>query len=196
MDNLSWVKGKHNFRFGGEFRWIISPQTFTQRVRGDYEWGFTSDYLNDFSPNPTLAATSASARPVTPFTTATRRRSTAYANDEWRISPTVTLNLGIALRVHGRAAGRHQLAAAERHFQRAGTDHLRRTDHAERPTSCRASVSRGRRVRNTSVHVGFAMANDVIYDNLGILSLPPQVQQTCDTVPSGHQRPTSRACTA
>ncbi len=33
----------------------------------------------------------------------------------------------------------------------------------------------------TSVNVGFAMANDVLYDNLGILSLPPQVQQTCDT---------------
>ena len=35
---------------------------------------------------------------------------------------------------------------------------------------------------NTSVNVGFAMANDVLYDNLGILSLPPQVQQTNDTV--------------
>ena len=34
----------------------------------------------------------------------------------------------------------------------------------------------------TSVNVGFAMANDVLYDNLGILSLPPQVQQTNDTV--------------
>ena len=43
---------------------------------------------------------------------------------------------------------------------------------------------------NTSVNVGFAMANDVIYDNLGILSLPPQVQQTCDTVsPSGQDQP-------
>ena len=52
VDNVSWVKGKHNIRFGGEFRWIISPQTFTQRVRGDYEWSFLSDYLNDFAPNP------------------------------------------------------------------------------------------------------------------------------------------------
>ena len=41
MDNVSWVKGKHNIRFGGEFRWIISPQTFTQRVRGDYEWNYS-----------------------------------------------------------------------------------------------------------------------------------------------------------
>jgi len=49
-DNVSWVKGKHNFRFGGEFRWYISPQTFTQRGRGDYEWQSMSDYLNDFWP--------------------------------------------------------------------------------------------------------------------------------------------------
>ena len=40
---------------------------------------------------------------------------------------------------------------------------------------------------NTSVNVGFAMANDVLYDNLGILSLPPQVQQTCDV----NDRPTA-----
>ena len=42
MDNVSWVKGKHNFKFGGEYRGNISPQTFTQRVRGDYEWNSTS----------------------------------------------------------------------------------------------------------------------------------------------------------
>ena len=41
IDNVSWVKGRHNLRFGAEFRWYISPQTFTQRVRGDYEWNFT-----------------------------------------------------------------------------------------------------------------------------------------------------------
>ncbi len=38
---------------------------------------------------------------------------------------------------------------------------------------------------NTSVNVGFAMANDVIYDNDNILTLPPQVQQTCDTTSPG-----------
>jgi hypothetical protein len=38
---------------------------------------------------------------------------------------------------------------------------------------------------NTSVNVGFSMANDVLFDNLGVLSLPPQVQQTCDTTAPG-----------
>jgi hypothetical protein len=33
---------------------------------------------------------------------------------------------------------------------------------------------------NTSIRGGFGMAMDVLYDNLGLLSLPPQVQQTCD----------------
>ena len=32
------------------------------------------------------------------------------------------------------------------------------------------------------------MANDVLYDNLGILSLPPQVQQTCDTTAPGQRQ--------
>jgi hypothetical protein len=42
---------------------------------------------------------------------------------------------------------------------------------------------------NTSVNVGFAMANDVLYDNLGILSAPPQLQQTCDVVNPGQVQP-------
>ena len=33
---------------------------------------------------------------------------------------------------------------------------------------------------NTSIRGGFSMAYDVLYDNLGLLSAPPQVQQTCD----------------
>ncbi len=38
VDNLSWIKGKHNFKFGVEYREYISPQGFTQRVRGDYDY--------------------------------------------------------------------------------------------------------------------------------------------------------------
>ena len=63
MDNISWVRGRHTFKFGAEYRESISPQSFTQRVRGDYEWGsqtnsFQADlrsgldgYLNDVVPD-------------------------------------------------------------------------------------------------------------------------------------------------
>ena len=86
----------------------------------------------------------------------------------------------------------HQLQSLNSDLQRARTAHLRHSDDTERPTSCRASVSPGRPTPNTSVNVGFAMANDVLYDNLGILSLPPQVQQTCDVVDTGTARSRAR----
>jgi len=34
-DNLSWTRGAHTFKFGFDGRKFISPQTFTQRGRGD-----------------------------------------------------------------------------------------------------------------------------------------------------------------
>ena len=36
-DNVTWVHGNHNFKFGFDGWRMISPQFFTQRSRGDYE---------------------------------------------------------------------------------------------------------------------------------------------------------------
>ena len=46
-DNVSWTKGAHTLKFGFDGWKQISPQTFTQRSRGDYEWSYLSDYLFD-----------------------------------------------------------------------------------------------------------------------------------------------------
>ncbi len=82
----------------------ISPQTFTQRVRGDYEWNFTSDYLNDFAPNPDNGDFGErSAGDIVYY--GNKKAIYGYINDEWRVTPTVTVNAGLALRVHRRAAG-------------------------------------------------------------------------------------------
>ncbi len=182
VDNVSWVKGKNNFRFGGEFRWYISPQTFTQRVRGDYEWTSTSDYLNDFSPNPNNGDfAERSAGNVVYY--GNKKAVYWYANDEIRLSPTFTLDLGIRYEYTGEPQGTQLQAlnsiasvpglltfsapTADKH------NFLPRVGMAWAPDP------------NTSIRLGFAMASDVIYDNLGILSLPPQVQQTCDTQAPG-----------
>uniref|UniRef100_UPI001958E295 hypothetical protein n=1 Tax=Fusobacterium mortiferum TaxID=850 RepID=UPI001958E295 len=50
-DNVTWTKGKHSFKFGFDCWSAISPTSFTQRARGDYEWGFLSDYLFDNYPD-------------------------------------------------------------------------------------------------------------------------------------------------
>ena len=50
-DSVSWTKGVHTFKFGYDGEKLISPQSFTQRARGDYEWSFLSDYLFDYTPD-------------------------------------------------------------------------------------------------------------------------------------------------
>ena len=52
-DNVSYVKGKHTFTIGFDGRKYISPQGFTQRARGDYEWDNLTEFLHDLAP-PTL----------------------------------------------------------------------------------------------------------------------------------------------
>src|SRR5258706_3238287 len=50
-DNVTWVRGRHTLKFGIEARKYISPQSFTQRSRGDYEYNSISSYLLDLSPD-------------------------------------------------------------------------------------------------------------------------------------------------
>ena len=89
-DNVTWVNGNHTFKFGTDFRKSISPQTFTQRSRGDYEYSTLQDYLT------TSRRTSpVNAAPATPFITATRSSTYSYAQDQWRMRPNFTLNLGV-----------------------------------------------------------------------------------------------------
>jgi Carboxypeptidase regulatory-like domain/TonB dependent receptor-like, beta-barrel len=182
VDNLSWVKGKHNFRFGGEYRWYIAPQTFTQRQRGDYEWNYMSDYLNDYSPNPNTDFAERSSGAYVYY--GNKGAFYAYANDEWRISPTLTLNLGLRYEYTGEPLGvtKSQPLNAISNVPGLitfGVPTAQKTNFMPRLGIAWAPEP------NTSVRFGFAMANDVIYDNLGLLSQPPQVQQTCDTQAPG-----------
>ncbi len=179
VDNVSWVKGKHNLRLGGEFRWIISPQSFTQRVRGDYEWNYMSDFLNDFAPNPDAGDfAERSAGAVTYY--GNKKAVYAYANDEWRITPNITVNLGLRYEWTGNPEA-YQLQSLNSLASVPGLVNFNTPSTQTSNFMPRLGIAWAPDP-NTSVNVGFSMANDVLYDNLGILSLPPQVQQTNDTV--------------
>ncbi len=189
VDNLSWVKGRHNFRFGGEYRWYISPQYFTQRVRGDYIWNAMSDYLNDFSPNPDYGDFAERSAGNAVYY-GNKNAFYAYANDEWRISPTITLNLGLRYEYTGEPLGvtRSQplnAISSVPGLVTFGKPTAQKTNFMPRLGIAWAPDP------NTSVRFGFAMANDVIYDNLGVLSQPPQLQQTCDSTNVADYAPTS-----
>ena len=51
VDNLSWIKGKHEIKFGGDVRVLKAASTFIQRVRGDYQYSSLSRYLLDLVPD-------------------------------------------------------------------------------------------------------------------------------------------------
>jgi hypothetical protein len=184
VDNVSWVKGRHSLRFGAEFRWYVSPQTFTQRVRGDYQWGSTSDFLNDFYPDPgNLGANGGdfaerSAGNIVYY--GNKKAFYTYANDEFRLTPKLTLNFGLRYEWTGEPLGVTSLQPLNAISSVPGLISF------TAPTSQKGNILP--RIGfayapepNTSIRGGFTMANDVLFDNLGILSNPPQVQQTCDT---------------
>ena len=170
------MKGKHNFKFGGEYREYITPQTFTQRVRGDYEWSSTALFPQDQAPDIFGERSAGNL-----IYRGKQQAVYLYGNDEWRVTRNLSLSLGL----------RYELTTvplAETLFQPLnaisdvpglitfGAPQKQTKNFAPRVGFAYSPGTSG----NTSIRGGFAMACDVLYDNLGLLSLPPQLQQTRD----------------
>ena len=81
---------KHTLKVGIEGRKYISPQSFTQRARGDYEYNSLGQYLDDLSPD-------ALAQRSVGQSTYYGDQSALYwfVNDNWRIRQNLTLNFGV-----------------------------------------------------------------------------------------------------
>ena len=185
VDNVTWMKGKHNLKFGAEARKYISPQTFTQRVRGDYYYcgaacgGATAssldEYLQDQAPSDFGERSTGD-----PVYAGDQYAIYGYGNDEWRATAHLTLNLGLRYEFTGTPAG-NGLQALNSIANVPGLISFARPQAQKKNFAPRVgfAYSPGNS-GNTSIRGGFAMAYDVIYDNLGILSLPPELSGTCD----------------
>jgi hypothetical protein len=174
-DNVSWVHGSHSFKFGFDGWRNISPQSFTQRSRGDYEWSYLSDYLFDFYPDY-LAQRSLGN--VVYY--GNRWFVGGYANDTWKVSRNLTVNIGLRLE--------HETVPLSAHTQvlNAVSDtpgvitfqnpQAQRVNPMPRVGLAYSPGKSG----NTSIRAGFGVSYDVAYDNQGILSLPPELTTTVD----------------
>jgi len=174
-DNVSWVKGNHSFKFGFDGWRMISPSSFTQRSRGDYEWSYLSDYLFDYNPDY-LAQRSLGN--VVYY--GNRWFVGGYANDTWKVRPNFTVNLGIRLE--------HETVPLSAHTQTLNA--VANTPGVivfQNPQAQRINpmpriglaYSPGKSGK-TSIRAGFGISYDVAYDNQGILSLPPELSTTVD----------------
>ena len=97
IDSLSWVRGNHNLKFGGEFRPL---RIYTDRLGGTT---YTFANLNDLlANNPTQTSFLGDVSAPSPFNggaTGIREAKQyyliGYAQDEWKIRPNLTMNIGL-----------------------------------------------------------------------------------------------------
>ena len=185
VNNLTWLKGNHTFKFGGDFRWIISPQSFSQRVRGDYEYLTTETFLLDLSPDAFGERNAGNN-----IYYGNQKVLYAFAQDDWRIRPNFTLNLGVSYSYQQVPLG----ARTSQPLNAISTvPGLLEFDEPKAQTKNFApkvgfawspdykSGLLGRIFGSggkSSIRAGFSMGYDYIFDNLYILSNPPQLQQT------------------
>jgi hypothetical protein len=105
QDDLSWTKGRHNFKFGFFTERNSKTEPGSNNYAGVYNFGHSAD--NPLSTGNGFA--NALLGVFTTYTELTNRidrerrhwQSDAYAQDSWRITPTVTLDYGLRVTHHG-----------------------------------------------------------------------------------------------
>jgi hypothetical protein len=96
IDTLSWIKGNHNIKIGGEFRQV---RIYTDRLGGvTYAFSNLDAFLANnatINVNGDLSAPSAFNNGATGNRLGKMEMLSLYAQDEFRLTPKLTLNYGL-----------------------------------------------------------------------------------------------------
>ena len=175
VESLTWVKGKHTINVGGEGRKYISPQNFVQRVRGDYEYSTLSRFLNDISPD-TVGQRSATPPGVSSTYYGDQSSIYLYGNDDFRVSPKLTLNLGLRWEFTSVPAS-EKLQSLNSAASVPGVLVFNEPKPQKKNFMPRVGFAYAPD-ENTSIRAAFGINYDVLYDNIGLTVTPPQFQTT------------------
>ena len=178
VDNISWTKGKHAFKFGFDGRRSISPQHFIQRERGEYEYSTLGGYLTDQVPD-NLAERNLGGSSVVYF--GNQWATYLYGQDSYRMRPNLTIDLGLRWERTSVPASMGIFQVMNHIADAPGVLVFNAPKTANKNFAPKVGIAYSPGTSgNTSIRAGFGMAYDVIFDNVGSTAYPPQISATID----------------
>jgi hypothetical protein len=136
QDNLTWTKGKHSFKFGGGFQYGILYRNWDLGAPGYYEFDNTvgptpatagalnkdgsigniqdvtqSNFQHDFPYYSELSINPSTGGAGNAYRHYIMKDINVFINDDWRITPRLTLNLGLRWERYGAPTEAHNVIA-------------------------------------------------------------------------------------
>lgn len=191
-DTFSWSRGKHTFKFGGQYNHFIYPQFFLPRSNSDNQYKTANAFINDVLPD-NHGRTLRNAG--TGSFLGTQSLFAGFVQDDFKFNPKLTLNLGFRYEYWTNPVGSSTQtlnaisnAPGVITFGNPKTDKNNigpRVGFAYDPTG------RGK----TSIRGGFGIAYDVKFQNFASITLPPQLQSELDPSSACTLKPQPGWCT-
>ncbi|MGA2050175.1 MAG: TonB-dependent receptor [Terracidiphilus sp.] len=92
QDNANWTVGHHGITFGGELLYENAPNVFLPGAMGLFTYDTLTDFIAGGCPNGACSVTVAKGNPSIPFI---EKDLGLYFQDDWKVTPSLTLNLGL-----------------------------------------------------------------------------------------------------
>ncbi|HZQ92082.1 MAG TPA: TonB-dependent receptor [Terriglobales bacterium] len=176
LDQMSYIKGHHSLKWGAESRRWIAPAVFLPRARGEWQYSTLGNLINDTVPIDFAKRGAGSGQ-----TDGNQTAAFGFVQDDWKITPRVTVNLGIR-------------------YEWFGIPNMARTQALNAistlpnsPFNFRVPVSDTNNWAprfgfawdvfgdgKTALRGGFGVSYDVFPQNFPSLQLPPQLQSEQD----------------
>jgi hypothetical protein len=177
VDNVSWARGKHTFKFGGQYMHFIYPQFFLPRSNGD-NWYSTMEVLVNDNVADVAGRTLRNAG--SGFFLGTQSAFYGFAQDDIKITPRLNLNLGLRYEYWTNPLGDEtQALNAISNVPGVitfGVPKVDKNNIAPRVGFAFDPTGSGK----TAIRGGFGVYYDVKFQNFASITLPPQLQSELD----------------